>query len=1075
MGKYTTSQNSEFQNRRNENPLSPTELLFEKNKDTESSEKHHTIAHNLTENINSETAAEDLLQNFSTDEYPHRQSTYTNDNNSLGNTNHIITDTVRTNNKTETETDLLQSILGSDLENTQTPQVAISDSITELNNNDIEPIEFNDAIYNEAIADELYNITDDQHELTPSTEANDSTFLTNTGITESENESETDLLESILGNEYQDNLTKKTNDDYSLTYTSSDIANPIEPYETISNETDLLQSILGSDLENTQTPQIAISDSITKLSNDDIYNEAINTPDKQHELSPSTKVNDNTLSINTDITEFENESEADLLQSILGNEYQDNLDKKANDNYLPTYTSSDIENSIELSDTTSNETDLLHRTSGDENNEPLQNDSTNSIETISNENNKEIINPDNTVESYNEKRLLQDILGDKYQDNQSLQPDNNYSSNNKEIINIPLANDNTDNPLDQKIFTFESLWSDLSATWPAIYNHPEIKIKIEDLWDSLKENNNYLPYISNNILNNSPVITEYDNLKTSDDDTSEYDINLHIAGIYNEDNHTSEISYVSPDDENQISNDLLYEATSSNTLPANFETSNDKVDLENPDTFDNLSGEYKPSINLQELGITDLHSTSNPIDNNESSDLELINAILHEAENAEEFSILSDTDTQEYDHQELVGTNNADEILNANPNKDEWHDDISKVTNSETQEYNNEKLIDTTNGDEPLSTMSIEITETENNSLEEITGSNTTSNTDQPLHLIPNEIPDPVTNTHIINKTIKPKKVKKDKKQVSKPQLSKTPRPNYSATLKKNIRYVSHDISKSSISIPSRRTKKPFVIAVIATSISIASWLYFKEDKEKITSTSVYTTQNSQTSSALVFEKKSTDINPSEYKEIDHVDEVYPDSSVYGTSATIDDTDTKAPIPPDTKTSSPQDTATSYIPPIYQDSLEYDITDVMTDIESPSQTDIEAASEYDTIENNDDLIISTQNKPEISESEKYSHSKNKPEPAIKNRIVPAKRNQSWALNLSSIFTTREPAEKIINLLRNKNIPAEIKEITINGKTWNRIRITGFDSKQDALNYMAVIREKTGIKKYWINKLHTQQK
>ena len=95
---------------------------------------------------------------------------------------------------------------------------------------------------------------------------------------------------------------------------------------------------------------------------------------------------------------------------------------------------------------------------------------------------------------------------------------------------------------------------------------------------------------------------------------------------------------------------------------------------------------------------------------------------------------------------------------------------------------------------------------------------------------------------------------------------------------------------------------------------------------------------------------------------------------------------------------------------------------------------------------------------------------NAEEKTINSKISTAGKSHYWALNLSSIYKTEDPAMEVIELLHRKNIPAEIKHIIIADSAWYRIRIRGFDSKQQALDYMTVIRKHTRIKKYWISKI-----
>ncbi|MDH5473409.1 MAG: SPOR domain-containing protein, partial [Gammaproteobacteria bacterium] len=98
------------------------------------------------------------------------------------------------------------------------------------------------------------------------------------------------------------------------------------------------------------------------------------------------------------------------------------------------------------------------------------------------------------------------------------------------------------------------------------------------------------------------------------------------------------------------------------------------------------------------------------------------------------------------------------------------------------------------------------------------------------------------------------------------------------------------------------------------------------------------------------------------------------------------------------------------------------------------------------------------------------HDKPAPHSIMHNSSLLQGKPYYWALNLSSIYNAKEPADEVIKSLRNKNIPAEIKQILIEKKVWYRIRIRGFENKQQAIDYMDIIKENTDIRKYWVSKI-----
>ncbi|MDH5423885.1 MAG: SPOR domain-containing protein [Gammaproteobacteria bacterium] len=82
---------------------------------------------------------------------------------------------------------------------------------------------------------------------------------------------------------------------------------------------------------------------------------------------------------------------------------------------------------------------------------------------------------------------------------------------------------------------------------------------------------------------------------------------------------------------------------------------------------------------------------------------------------------------------------------------------------------------------------------------------------------------------------------------------------------------------------------------------------------------------------------------------------------------------------------------------------------------------------------------------------------------------------SWSLNLDSVYKTKKPTKAMIDSLHSKDIPAEVMLVMINKKSWYRICITGFSSREDAIDYMSVVRQRTDINKYWISKSRNTSK
>ncbi|MCK5336053.1 MAG: hypothetical protein KAQ67_07820, partial [Gammaproteobacteria bacterium] len=246
MGKHTTSQNTEFQNKLDDDPLSPIESISENNEEIETFEKYNSmddIDDSPSEDKNSEIEIENLLQKIADDE-----------SDSLIYTDNDITDTIGTDE--ETETDLLQSILGNEDEDEhdQSPQVDISNLLTGLDNDTIETA---DAIHDEAETDLLQNILGDEYQDDQPPKADDNISLTDNDITDTvETDNETDLLQSILGNKDEDEHDQSPQVDISSLLTGLD-NDTLEAADAIHDEaeTDLLQNILGDEYQDDQPPK----------------------------------------------------------------------------------------------------------------------------------------------------------------------------------------------------------------------------------------------------------------------------------------------------------------------------------------------------------------------------------------------------------------------------------------------------------------------------------------------------------------------------------------------------------------------------------------------------------------------------------------------------------------------------------------------------------------------------------------------------------------------------------------------------------------------------------------------------
>jgi len=77
-------------------------------------------------------------------------------------------------------------------------------------------------------------------------------------------------------------------------------------------------------------------------------------------------------------------------------------------------------------------------------------------------------------------------------------------------------------------------------------------------------------------------------------------------------------------------------------------------------------------------------------------------------------------------------------------------------------------------------------------------------------------------------------------------------------------------------------------------------------------------------------------------------------------------------------------------------------------------------------------------------------------------------NTGWVVNLVSVDSKRAAA-KALSQYKAQGIPAEIYSAMVKGKSWHRLRISGFASKQEAIAQKKYLAAKHGIKDAWIQK------
>ena len=88
-----------------------------------------------------------------------------------------------------------------------------------------------------------------------------------------------------------------------------------------------------------------------------------------------------------------------------------------------------------------------------------------------------------------------------------------------------------------------------------------------------------------------------------------------------------------------------------------------------------------------------------------------------------------------------------------------------------------------------------------------------------------------------------------------------------------------------------------------------------------------------------------------------------------------------------------------------------------------------------------------------------------PKPSIKPK---ASSSGAWSVNLMSL-TDATIARQQLASIRGKGVSAEIKPAEISGRTWYRIRVGGFKSKQDAQKYAKAVAKKLGLASTWVTR------
>ncbi|MEN8170775.1 MAG: SPOR domain-containing protein [Pseudomonadota bacterium] len=92
-----------------------------------------------------------------------------------------------------------------------------------------------------------------------------------------------------------------------------------------------------------------------------------------------------------------------------------------------------------------------------------------------------------------------------------------------------------------------------------------------------------------------------------------------------------------------------------------------------------------------------------------------------------------------------------------------------------------------------------------------------------------------------------------------------------------------------------------------------------------------------------------------------------------------------------------------------------------------------------------------------------------PEPAtLATAPLPTEKKSGWVINLLSALNARTANEELLRL-RKLGIRADKQTVNSDGKTWHRLRVTGFSSYEGAKAYIETVEKQTGLKSAWVGK------
>ena len=81
---------------------------------------------------------------------------------------------------------------------------------------------------------------------------------------------------------------------------------------------------------------------------------------------------------------------------------------------------------------------------------------------------------------------------------------------------------------------------------------------------------------------------------------------------------------------------------------------------------------------------------------------------------------------------------------------------------------------------------------------------------------------------------------------------------------------------------------------------------------------------------------------------------------------------------------------------------------------------------------------------------------------------PASKSGDWSINLAS-YTKESTAATMKSLFLDKGVAADQVIATVNGKTYYRLQVTGFETREAAIKQSTTIKEQLGLEETWITK------